>query len=76
MKNQTIHDKLEIVIDEMIENEISIKDAMKEFEKIFIEKTGKKYRGNKTRMAKSLGLHRNTLRNRIHKLRISSKISK
>lgn len=76
MKKPTIHDELETIIDEMIEKELRLKDAMEEFEKIFIEKTGKKCNGNKTRMAKSLGLHRNTLRNRIQKLRISSKISK
>ncbi|MBN1273977.1 MAG: helix-turn-helix domain-containing protein [Candidatus Aminicenantes bacterium] len=76
MKNLTIHDKMEIIIEEMIEKELSLKDAMREFEKIFIEKTAVKCKGNKTKMAENLGLHRNTLRNRIKKLKISSKFSR
>jgi DNA-binding NtrC family response regulator len=69
-----IHQKLEIVIDEMVEKELSLKDTLKEFEKIYILKTAKKYKGNMTKMANVLGVHRNTLRNRAKSLKILKKI--
>jgi DNA-binding NtrC family response regulator len=68
-----IHQKLEIVIDEMVEKELSLKDVLKEFEKIYIEKVAKKYKGNMTKMANALGVHRNTLRNRVKSLKILKK---
>ena len=69
-----IHQKLEIVIDEMVEKELSLKDTLKEFEKIYILKAAKKYKGNMTKMANALGVHRNTLRNRAKSLKILKKI--
>jgi DNA-binding NtrC family response regulator len=66
----TIHQKLELVIKEMVDREVQLKEATKEFEKIFIENTSRKYRGNKTKMAKAMGIHRNTLHSRAKSLRI------
>lgn len=71
----TIHRKLEIVIEEMVEKELSLKDVLKEFEKIYIETAAKKYEGKMNKMAKALGIHRNTLRNRAKSLKITKKIS-
>ncbi len=65
-----IHQKLEIVIEEMVEKELSLKDGLREFEKIYIETVSKKYKGNMTKMSKALGVHRNTLRNRAKSLKI------
>lgn len=66
-----IHQKLEIVIEEMVEKELSLRDGLREFEKIYIETVSKKYKGNMTRMSKALGVHRNTLRNRAKSLKIT-----
>jgi transcriptional regulator with PAS, ATPase and Fis domain len=68
-----IHQKLELVIKEMVERELSLKDVLREFEKIFFEQTAKKYEGNKTKMAKALGIHRNTLQNRAKALKIKKR---
>ena len=68
-----IHQKLELVIREMVEKELNLKDGLREFEKIFFEQTAKKYQGKKTRMAKALGIHRNTLQNRAKALKIKKK---
>ncbi len=70
----TIHKKLEIVIEEMVEKELRLKDVLKEFEKIYIETAAKKYKGKMIQMAKALGIHRNTLRNRTRSLKIIKKI--
>jgi len=66
----TIHQKLEKIIKEMIEREVQYKDARKEFEKIFIELASKKFKGNKTKIAQALGIHRNTVHSRAKILKI------
>ncbi len=68
-----IHQKLDAVIKEMVEKELRLRDVLREFEKIFFEQTARKYEGNKTRMAKALGIHRNTLQNRAKVLKIKKK---
>jgi len=66
----TIHQKMEILIKELVDKELPLKDALREFEKIYIETAAKKYNGNKTKMARALGLHRNTLHNLTKALKI------
>ncbi|MFB0564733.1 MAG: helix-turn-helix domain-containing protein [Candidatus Aminicenantaceae bacterium] len=73
-KTLNLHQRMEILIDEMIEKELHLKDVLREFEKIYLQTASKKYNGNKTRMAKALGVHRNTLHNRAKKLKIAKKI--
>ena len=69
-KELNIHMKMEILIEDLVEREVRFKDAQKEFQKLYIEATSKKYKGNKSEMAKALGLHRNTLHNRTQILKI------
>jgi DNA-binding NtrC family response regulator len=68
-----LHQRMELIIKEMVEKEISLKDALREFEKIFFEQAAKKHEGNKTKMARALGIHRNTLHNRAKLLKIKKK---
>jgi len=68
----TLREKLIDLVDELVEKELPIKDALKEFEKLYIETAAKKYKGNKTRTAKALGVHRNTLHNLYRALHIKS----
>jgi DNA-binding NtrC family response regulator len=70
----TIHRRLEILIKEMCEREIQYKDAMDEFEKIFIETASKKFKGNRSKVAKAIGIHRNTLNSRARALKIKKMI--
>jgi DNA-binding NtrC family response regulator len=74
MKNSqntpTIHERMVRLIDEMVEKELPLKEAIKEFEKIYIVTSAKKYNGNKTHMAQALGVHRNTLHNLCKSLKI------
>ena len=65
-----LHQKMEMIIKEMVDKEVHLKDALKEFEKIYIETASKKFRGNMTKMAKSLGIHRNTLHSMAKKLKV------
>ena len=68
-----IHQKLEATIQEMVEKELDLKAALKEFQKIYFETASRKYNGNQTKMAKALGIHRNTLHNRSRVLKIRRK---
>jgi DNA-binding protein Fis len=66
----SIHNKLDMIIREMVEKEVQFKDALDEFEKIFIETVSKKCMGNKSKMAQAMGVHRNTLHSRAKALKI------
>lgn len=68
-----LHQRMELIVKDMVEKEISLKDALREFEKIFFEQAAKKHEGNKTKMARALGIHRNTLQNRAKLLKIKKK---
>jgi DNA-binding NtrC family response regulator len=65
-----IHQKMEILIADLVEKEVRFNDALREFQKIYLEAAGKKYKGNKSSMAKALGMHRNTLHNRAKTLKV------
>jgi DNA-binding NtrC family response regulator len=65
-----IHERMVLLIKEMVEKELPLKEAIKEFEKIYIETAAKEYNGNKTKMAQALGIHRNTLHNLCKTLKI------
>jgi transcriptional regulator with PAS, ATPase and Fis domain len=69
-----LHQKLETIIKEMVDREIRFKDARDEFEKIFIETAAGKCKGNKSKVAKAIGIHRNTLHSRAKALKIKSLI--
>ena len=66
----TIHEQMVLLIGEMVERELPIKEAIKEFEKIYIKTASERYNGNKTKMAQALGIHRNTLHNLCKSLKI------
>jgi len=68
--NPSIHERMKFLIEEMVEKELPLKEALREFEKVYIETTAKRYKQNKTRMAKALGIHRNTLHNLCKTLKI------
>ena len=59
----TINAKMKLLAKDLVENELPLRDALREFEKLYILTASKKYNGNKTRMALALGVHRNTLHN-------------
>ena len=70
IEEMTIHQKMELLVKDMVEKEVRYRDALKEFQKIYLETALRKYKGNKSRMAESLGIHRNTLNNKAKSLKI------
>ena len=69
-KELNIHQKMDLLIEDMVEKGVRFRDAEREFQKLYIEASLKKHDGNKSEMAKALGLHRNTLYNRAISLKI------
>jgi DNA-binding NtrC family response regulator len=65
----TFHQKMEMLVREMVEDDLALKEALKEFEKIYIEAASRKFNGNMCKTAKALRVHRNTLHNRAKALR-------
>lgn len=61
-------EKLETLVDQMIEHGIQFPDAVAEFEKRFIKQVLEQNKGNQSKAAKTLGIHRNTLSRKVEDL--------
>jgi Fis family transcriptional regulator len=65
-----VKQELESLIAEMIEKGILFSDARREFEKRFIQRMLQRHRGNLSRAAKDLKIHRNTLGRKIEEYKL------
>jgi DNA-binding protein Fis len=61
-----LKERIETLCREMIEKGILYSEAMEHFERSFIAEVMRKNRGNLTRAAVNLGIHRNTLSKKIN----------
>ena len=57
--------RLEALIDEMLDGQIMLDEALTEFEKLYIQKALARHKKHLSRTATSLGIHRNTLSKRV-----------
>jgi DNA-binding NtrC family response regulator len=60
-----LKDQLEALVGQMVERGIQFDEAINEFEKKFIKRVLDRSRGNQSRAARFLGIHRNTLSRKI-----------
>jgi len=60
-----VKEKLEALVSEMIDRGLRYDEAVGEFERKFIMSALEKNRGNQTKAAKAMGIHRNTLNKRL-----------
>ena len=58
-------DQLEALVTQMIDRGLLFEEATTEFEKKFILKVLEKNRGNQTKTANAMGIHRNTLNKKL-----------
>lgn len=58
-------DQLESLVEMMVDRGILLEEAVAEFEKKFIRRVLEHSRGNQSRAAKVLGIHRNTLGRKV-----------
>jgi DNA-binding NtrC family response regulator len=57
--------RLEALIDEMLDGQIMLDEALSEFEKLYIQKALARHKEHLSRTATILGIHRNTLSKRV-----------
>jgi len=57
--------RLEALIEEMLDGQILLTEAVSEFEKLYIKKALARNREHLSRTAKALGVHRNTISKRV-----------
>jgi DNA-binding NtrC family response regulator len=69
---ENLKGRLTTVIDELIRRGISLEQARREFERQFIVASIRVHDGNLCQSARSLGVHRNTLRNKVTSLGIGT----
>lgn len=67
MSGRNMKQKLEALIGEMVTGGIRLDEAMREFESQFLRHVLRDNNGNQSRTAESLGMHRNTLRNKLRR---------
>jgi DNA-binding NtrC family response regulator len=60
-----VREELESLVGIMVERGILLEEAVTEFEKKFIRCALEKSKGNQSRAAKVLGIHRNTLSRKV-----------
>lgn len=70
MKEQNLNGRLFQIVDELVRQGVTLEQARREFERQFIVASLRSNDGNLCRSARSLGVHRNTLRNKVDDLGI------
>ena len=56
---------METLIEEMLDGQIMLYEAMSEFEKLYIQKALERHETHLSKTADALGIHRNTLSKRV-----------
>ena len=69
---QNLNGKLSQLVEELARNGLTLAQVSREFEKQFILATLRGNQGNLSRSAQDLGIHRNTLRNKVGSLGIQA----
>ena len=69
-----ISERLERLVEEMVERGVQFDDAVREFEKRFISRVLGRCDGSLTKTADVLGMHRNTLTRKMGEYKIKKRI--
>ncbi len=70
--SKNLNGDLRALVDELVDNGVTLGQARREFERQFIVAALRSNQGNLSGSARSLGIHRNTLRNKVGDLGIES----
>jgi DNA-binding NtrC family response regulator len=70
-----LRERLDDLVEDMIDGGIRFPDAKREFEKRFLSQVMERANGNLSRAAKVLHIHRNTLSKKLHELKLMSRAS-
>ena len=67
---RSLNDQLHLLVGELVDRGVTLAQARQEFERQFIAASIRSSEGNLCRSARRLGVHRNTLRNKVTRLGI------
>jgi transcriptional regulator with PAS, ATPase and Fis domain len=67
---------METLIEEMLDGQIMLNEALCEFEKVYIQKALERYDDHHSNTANALGIHRNTLSKRVSTYQEATKMPK
>ncbi len=70
MARRNLKDGLTLIVDELVRQGVTLQQARQEFERQFIKASLRSSGGNLCQSARRLGVHRNTLRNKVSSLGI------
>jgi DNA-binding NtrC family response regulator len=70
--SKNLNGELRALVDELVNKGLTLGQARREFERQFIVAALRSHQGNLGGSAKSLGIHRNTLRNKVGELGIAA----
>lgn len=73
MGRRNLKDDLTLLVDDLVGRGMTLEQAREQFERQFIVSCLQSHRGNLSRSADALGVHRNTLRNKVERLGIEPK---
>jgi DNA-binding NtrC family response regulator len=68
MKYEPIDSRLGRIIEELIANGITLEQGAESFERKYVATAMERCRGNVTQASKAIGVHRNTLHNKLRAL--------
>lgn len=71
-QQETLNGQLNRIVDEIVRHGLTLEQARREFERQLIRASLRNHQGNIGRCAKALGIHRNTLRNKVSTLGIEA----
>lgn len=71
-----LRDRMEKMINEMLDGKILLDEALTEFEKIYIQNALNRHSDHVSNTAAALGIHRNTLAKRIAEYRAAERTAK
>ncbi len=72
MARKNLKAGLTLIVDELVRQGVTLQQARQEFERQFIKASLRSNGGNLCQSARRLGVHRNTLRNKVSSLGIES----
>lgn len=71
VSKKTLNGRLCKLVDDLVDQGLTLDQARREFEKQFIVSALRSNEGNVSRSASAIGVHRNTLRNKVSNLGIA-----
>jgi len=67
MSRENLQSRLESIVADMLDGGLRMDEAVRELESHFLRQVLQRHDGNQSRAAAALGIHRNTLRNKMRR---------